>query len=274
MLSITVKRVAGGVASNWLHDHVGVGTALAATGPGGEYHLQMARKKKLLLLSAGVGITPMISMARFIADTFTSYDVIFHHSARTAKDLIGWREVQDLAERAIGITLSLNLTQDTAPANLAHPVFEGRLSGDMLDAIIEDLDSREAFICGPAAFMAQTKTLLLEHGLEADSYFEESFGDVPVCVDTVGEQEHACTFIESTIKVTIDPGQTVLEAAEAGGIEAAFGCRGGSCGVCKTRLLEGKVHAPAAIALKESEIEQGYILPCCSYARSDLVVDL
>ena len=157
VLSITVKRVIGGVASNWLHDHVGVGTALAATGPGGEYHLQMAQKKKLILLSAGVGITPMISMARFIADTFTSYDVIFHHTARTAKDLIGWQELQDIANRSVGITLSLNLTQGPAPADLPHPVFEGRLSGDMLDAIVDDTESREAFVCGPASFMTQTK---------------------------------------------------------------------------------------------------------------------
>ena len=272
VLSITVKRVAGGVVSNWLHDHVGVGTALAATGPGGDYHLQAARKNKLILLSAGVGITPMISMARFIADTFAGYDVMFHHSARTARDLIGWREICDIAERAPGISLSLNLTQDTAPADLPHPVFEGRLSADMLD--VEDLDSRDAFVCGPAAFMAQTKTLLSDHGLEADSYFDESFGTAPVSIDTAGDREHACRFITSGIKVTINPGQTVLEAAEEAGIDAAFGCRGGSCGACKTRLMEGKVHAPAAATLNELETEQGYILPCCSYALSDLVVDL
>lgn len=277
MVSVTVKRVDGGRVSNWMHDHIGVGSTVEALGPAGIFHLGRATGRKLLLLSGGSGITPMLSMARFIADTGLDLDVQFHHSAHSAADLIAWEELTLLAKQLPGLTLSCNLSRASGDAPTTNPVFSGRLSTGILQDICPDLSDREVFVCGPEGFMAAARRTVKELGLPDAQYYEESFTIDAVEAPVIEEGKQASYrlhFTESDITVDIAANQPVLDAAEAAGITVDYSCRSGLCGTCKSDLVDGEVTAPNAQGLTPSEEEQGRFLPCCSFARSDLKVAL
>ncbi|EPJ49258.1 MAG: hypothetical protein OFPI_25630 [Osedax symbiont Rs2] len=274
VISITVKRVAGGLFSNWLHDSFAVGSSIECTKASGIFHLHSSSRSKLLLLSAGSGITPMLSIARYITDLNLNIDIQFHHSARTDEDLICFNELQMLAAADANLHLSCNFPRQNTTASCSIEHFAGRLSTAMLDQFSADLLEREVFVCGPDEFMASAKTLLTQSGLPASQYNEESFViDVAAPEHDVSNSTYKVNFLQSGVEVQISGDQTILEAAEEAGIYPDYSCLAGICGSCNSNLVSGEVHAPNAMAI-DSEDGSGDFLPCCSYARSDLEVDL
>ncbi len=274
-LTITVKRVAGGTVSNWLHNHVRVGSSLEANGPSGVFHLQGKQKQKLLLLSGGSGITPMLSMVRFIADNGLTQDIFFHHSAQTSNDLIAWEELNHLARQLPNLKLSCNTTKETPDTEIKGQTFEGRLSAQMIEEITPDLLERDVFVCGPGAFMSTAQTLLTGLGLPEENYNQESFNIEPLAVpDDASAATYSILFAKSGVTAEIKGNQTVLDAAEAAGIEVPYSCRAGICGTCKSDVNTGNIHSPNATGLTEEKFANGQFLPCCSYAKSDIEVEL
>ncbi|MFD2205013.1 MOSC N-terminal beta barrel domain-containing protein [Kiloniella antarctica] len=275
LLTITVKRVSGGTVSNWLHDHVTVGSSLEASGPSGIFHLQEKQNRKLLLISGGSGITPMLSMTRFMADIGLNYDVCFHHSAQTPADLIAWQELNLLARQLPGLTLSYNTSKSAPIPTIQEQGFEGRLSSDIIKKICPDLLEREVFVCGPDGYMNATKELLVGLGLSLDRYNQESFSIEPLPIpDDASSASYSIVFAKSGITAEIKGNQTVLDAAEAAGIEVSYSCRAGLCGTCKSDITNGKILAKNALGLSEEDTAKGRFLACCSYAKSNLKVEL
>jgi ferredoxin len=123
--------------------------------------------------------------------------------------------------------------------------------------------------------MSLVKNSLLDLGLPENQYFEESFeiSAIEAEVDD-SPQEFDLKFSHSNIEIKVASNQTVLEAAEKVGIYLDYSCSSGICGSCTSYLLEGEIHAPEAKAIDDSDRENGEFLPCCSFARSNLVVDL
>ncbi len=275
LLSVTVKRVSGGTVSNWLHDHVTVGSSLEASGPSGVFHLQEKQNRKLLMISGGSGITPMLSMTRFMADIGLNYDVCFHHSAQTPVDLIAWQELSLLAHQLPDLHLSYNTSKGSPTSTADGQGFEGRLSSEIIKKICPDLLEREVFVCGPDGYMSATKELLFGLGLPKDKYNQESFSIEPLPLpDDASSASYNIVFAESGITAEIRGNQTVLDAAEAAGIEVSYSCRAGICGTCKSDIKSGDIQASNAMGLSDEDSTDGRFLPCCSYAKSDLVVDL
>ncbi|MCZ4281056.1 hybrid-cluster NAD(P)-dependent oxidoreductase [Kiloniella laminariae] len=274
-LTITVKRVTGGKVSNWLHDHLAIGSTLEAQGPSGQFHLQENQPRQLLLLSGGSGITPMLSMLRFITDNALDFDIHFHHSARRNCDLVSWQELTLLARQVPGLKLSFNTSQEKPDTSHSNKVFEGRLTRDKLIEVCPDLLERSIFVCGPDAFMKTAQEDLRILGLPDDQYEQESFSIVPLAPpeDARGES-YKIHFTKSGVTTEIKGNQTVLTVAEASGIDAPYSCRGGICGTCKQLLVSGSIAAPNAMGLSNEEVDTGFFLPCCSFPRSDLSVDI
>jgi glycine betaine catabolism B len=184
-LEITVKRVASpvdspeapaGLVSNWLHDQVTIGTEVTLTGPTGKFTCINSPSQKLLLMSAGSGITPIMSMARWICDGGADYDVVFCHTARTTQDVIFYRELLQMAAEHSNFHLAITLTQpDTHWKGLT-----GRLNATRLQMIAPDLlEERSVYVCGSEGFMNGTKAMLETSKFPMERYFEESFGGVP-----------------------------------------------------------------------------------------------
>ncbi len=266
LLSITVKRVEGGLVSNWLHDNFKVGHRVKALTPDGDFHCFAGDKDKLLMLSAGSGITPMLSMLKWMTDNRIDKELVFFHSAHREADLIARQELEHLAVMHGRCDVFYTLTQDAAQ-NWSG--YQGRLNKTMLTAI-PDLLSRSVYVCGPHPFMVAAKDMLTELGLPEDQYFEESFG----ARDLVEEELKAVNLLFDSWDTYIkgDNQTTILEQAEKAGLRLPFSCRGGMCGACKVKLESGEVKVLNDAALSLEEKEQGYILACSCKPESDLVI--
>lgn len=268
LLAITVKRVPDGKASNWLNDHLTVGDSLGASSPRGPFHAFTAPSKQLLLLSAGSGITPMLSMARYYADTECDKDIIFFYSAKTAADLIAYDELKLLARQHNNMRLILTLTQNEAQTSWAG--YRGRIDQQMLADVVRDLTQRSVYVCGPEAFMLSMQTILAELGLPAEHYFQESFGD----------HQHSAK-PSKAVNVRFDSWDTefvgdnktsLLDQAENNGVNIPYNCRAGFCGACRVTLEQGEVRELADHALTPAEKQAKQILACSCVPQTDVII--
>jgi len=261
-VAITVKRVPGGPVSSWLHDRFRVGDRLHATGPLGGFTLEEHPARRHLFLSAGSGITPLISMTRMLRDLGGPHDVAFVHSARTPADIVFRAELEAMA------------TDDLRVATVCE-TDEGRLSLPMLTRIVPDLIEREVFVCGPAGYMASVRGILAEAGADPARCHEESFvlGLAPVSPVTEAAGTFTVELRRSGRTVTCDADGSVLEAAARAGLELPSSCGEGVCGTCKSTLLEGSVDMQHAGGIRPREIAKRQILLCCSKPLEDLVID-
>ncbi len=279
-LSITTKRVRGGPVSNWLHDHVRPGVRLRATGPSGTFVLPRTHDARLLFLSGGSGITPLMSMLRTLFDRAWDRDVIFVHSARSPGDIIFRDELALMARRLPRLRVAhVPESRDGEPG---WPGLVGRLDARMLGLLAPDLLEREIFCCGPAPYMAGVRALLDQSGFDRSRYHEESFSfealpdavlEEVTAAEAVAEATFSVIFAKSGKTVACPPGTTVLAAAKAAGLRLPSSCTRGVCGTCKSRMLSGRVTMQHGGGIRPREIDQGMVLICCSRPLEDLVID-
>jgi glycine betaine catabolism B len=182
-LEITVKRVLAptdspdapsGLVSNWLHDNLKAGSSLKLSGPFGKFTNFANPAQKLLLISAGSGITPMMSMSRWIYDTASNCDVVFLHSARSPEDIIYRQELEMMACRQPNFQLALTMTKPHSSQGWFG--FTGRISETLIRAVAPDFGDRTVYVCGPESFMESAKTLMTSLNFPMENYYEESFG--------------------------------------------------------------------------------------------------
>jgi glycine betaine catabolism B len=180
-LEITVKRVPAaspdvppGLVSNWLHDNMKVGNKLQLSGPLGKFTCFQYPSRKLLFISGGSGITPMMGMSRWICDTIANCDIVFFHSARTPADIIYHQELTLLSSRHKNFRPLVTVTQWKSGQGWLG--LTGRLNANMVKLTIPDFMERTIFVCGPAAFMEAAKETIASLGFPMENYHEESFG--------------------------------------------------------------------------------------------------
>jgi ferredoxin-NADP reductase/predicted pyridoxine 5'-phosphate oxidase superfamily flavin-nucleotide-binding protein len=275
---ISVKRE--GRISRFLHEHIAVGDEIEARAPLGNFVVDAHERRPLVLLSAGVGITPMLAMLREVVyegvRTRRVRRTFFVHASRTLAERAFDGELQGLVERADGAVDAVRiLSQPEAAAVLGsdHDV-HGRIDLLLLKAILP-FDDFDFYLCGPAAFAQDLYDGLRAMQIADERIHVEQFGpsslrrrvteavtESPRPTLPVAETSVAVVFARSAKEARWQPGGgSLLELAEARGLTPEFSCRGGSCGTCKTRLLAGQVSytSPPAVALGTDEI-----LICCS----------
>ncbi len=297
-LDITVKRVGAasqdlppGIVSNWLHDQFEVGMTLLMQGPFGQFNCVDYPADKLLLISAGSGITPMMAMSQWLSDRAATVDITFIHAARTPHDIIFRQRLELLAAQHPHFKLAFTLTKETPLVPWAG--YRGRLNPAMLSAICPDFAKRHAFVCGPAGFMSSTKNLLEAEGFPMENYYEESFGgssavkpeaakaSMPVAVPFSSGSEGNSTeaplveFSASGEAIACDESDTLLDAAEQAGVTIASGCRMGSCGMCKQTIAAGEVcYDVEPKGLSEGDRAGGCVLTCIAKPVGRVVLTL
>lgn len=285
--SITVKRVPGGLVSNWLHDNLNEGDELAVHGPVGVFNCIDFPSEKVLLLSGGVGITPTMSMARWFFDTNTDVDMVFAHSARTPRDIIFKRELEHMCSRIDNFSLSLIC--ETYDRGQSWYGYRGYLDQAKLELIAPDFMEREVFCCGPEPYMRAVRNLLKANGYDMSRYHEESFGETPTEVEdaAIEQAEEASieadalthsdmvnvSFAASGKVVEIAPGETVHTASAKAGLMIPKACGMGICGSCKAKVTEGNVTMSHNGGITDDDVAAGYVLTCCSVPDGDIVVD-
>jgi glycine betaine catabolism B len=283
-IEITVKRVpapadvtdaAPGLVSNWLHDNLHVGDEIEISSPMGDFTCLEHPARKLLFISAGSGITPMMSMSRWAYDTAADRDIIFFHSTRTAHDLIFYKELNLISSRYPNFQLHLSLTREPTDSN--WPGLIGRLNDAMLAQIAPDFQDRTIYVCGSDGFMEGVKTLLENLGFPMDNYYQESFGVgqieptllEPKTIDrspSSNPTESLVVFSKSETEIIVDRDESILQLAKREKVRLKSGCGIGSCGVCKIQKISGEVqYKSAPDRLSDLEQAAGLILPCIAY---------
>ncbi|PWJ54123.1 Ferredoxin-NADP reductase [Quadrisphaera granulorum] len=309
-LSITVKRKPGGVVSPWLHDTVRPGTALRVQPPLGVFSTSRHPADKYLFLSAGSGITPLMSMTRTLADLGRDADVVFVHSARTPADIIFRKELEAL--EALHPWLRVQHVVASAGDEPSWSGLTGQLDGPMLTAAVPDYAEREVFVCGPPPYMEAVRAALLAAGLPEAKYHQETFSferldlaDAPssssegangelsldatevervadASADSAGaadgasadtETGFAVAFTRSGCTIRCGRDETILEAAFRAGLTPPSSCSEGVCGTCKTTLVDGEVDMQHQGGIRPREIKMGKVLLCCSKPLSDVSVE-
>ncbi|WP_184038364.1 hybrid-cluster NAD(P)-dependent oxidoreductase [Paraburkholderia sp. Cpub6] len=289
-ISITVKRVPGGPVSNWLHDHLHAGMQVRVLGPAGEFTCARHPARKLLFLSAGSGITPLMSMSRAHHELGEDSDIVFVHSARTPDDIIFARELDLIAANQAHFRTAFVCERVGTRTN--WPGITGFLTLPLLKLIAPDFLEREIFTCGPAPYMQAVRNLLDEGSFDRQHYHEESFSFETVsevaaqlaeahvahtlsdaCAPAETATRFKVSFTRSHREIECGGGQHVLDAAKQAGVRLPASCTQGMCGTCKVKLVSGEVAMKHAGGIRQREIDQGMVLLCCSKPLTDLVVD-
>ncbi|NOH71207.1 MOSC domain-containing protein [Vibrio pectenicida] len=262
-LAISVKRIDEGRISNWLHDHFNLGNTLVCESPQGSFHLGEQYDKPILLLSAGSGVTPMLSMLRYLSDNDQADDVFFYHQCRSVEDIPCQPELDEFKRKHPGLRVLISLSQP--PADWFG--LRGRLSMSHLKQI-KEVEKRQVFVCGPDGFMQKAKNLLLQKGLAEECYHQEAFGVSQISTKPFQE-------LQLSVNGRVFTGNNqkpLLDQAEDAGISIANSCRAGLCGACKVTVESGKVHQPDVPGLQGSERNMGVVLACCCVPETDIEI--
>jgi len=284
-LSITVKRVAGGRVSNWLHENIHPGSIVEAFGPSGVFTPTAAPSGKSLYLSAGSGVTPLMSMLRAGIDLGLDRDVVIFNSARTPTDIIFRRELSSLSAEATRLRV-IHMCESIGDEP-RWDGFLGRLNLQILKEQVPDFKQREVFVCGPADYMFSIREMLRTGGHDPSRYHQESFDfdskDIEeVVVESPAEpdrvEQSTCAYTVRLARTgktfAMDGKTTILAAVKRQGVPVASVCNQGMCGTCKTTLLEGTVDMKHSGGIRQREIDMGNCLICCSRPTSHLLLDL
>ncbi|MBW8368046.1 MAG: 2Fe-2S iron-sulfur cluster binding domain-containing protein [Arenimonas sp.] len=224
LVRITIKRKHNGPVSGAAHalqpgQVVRLGRAQGAFAP-------RTGHQPLLLLAAGSGMTPMMSLLEAMADAGSTRDVVLLQSSSTAGDLLFAQALDDLAARLPGLRRHAHVSGDS-----------GRLDPEAIEALVPDWSTRETLLCGPDGFMAVVESMHARAGLTGQ-LTSESFGRRAAPV-VPGADFHAVSL--SGADFTVASGQSLLEGAEKAGLSPRFGCRRGICRSCQCRKLSGTV---------------------------------
>mgnify|MGYP002718287535 CR=1 FL=1 len=271
-ISVTVKAQPLSVGTRWMLQNLKPGVRIKAFGPSGIFSFHKHPARKYLFISAGSGITPMMSMTTWAWDSGEASDIVFVHAARRPSDIIFRHRLEQFVNRTTN--LQLHFTVEEPDTFGAWYGYRGRLSQIMLGLMAPDYLEREVFCCGPEPFMQAVRDMLVSLGFDMDHYHQESFGapikteaDAPVIEDTVPEEgaKAQITFADSGVTAPCAETDTVLAVAKRSGLNIPSGCTFGLCGTCKIRKLSGEVHMVHNGGISDEDIDEGFILACCSH---------
>lgn len=275
-VAITVKAQKESIGSRWMFDNLKPGMRLKALGALGDFSYAKHPGKKYLFVSAGSGITPMMSMTRDMSDRAPDSDITFLHCARSPDDIIFRWELEAKAREMPNFTLGLIIEQ--LGRGQLWSGLKGRIDKAKIALLAPDFLDRTVFCCGPEPFMATVREALAGASFDMKNYHEEAFQPVrpepaAVAVDhSDGAQAAKVVFAISGKTGLCEPGHTLLQAARASGVRIGAACESGLCGTCKVMKLSGEVEMSHNGGILDEEIEEGFILACCSRPQSDVEI--
>jgi ferredoxin-NADP reductase len=270
-VEITPKRMEDGCVSVFLNEKAKPGLVVEASGPYGQFYFNETLHKSIVLIAAGSGITPMISMLSYIDDLKLANPVTLLYCVRTRADIIFQNELVRLRRSLPHFTYEVCLSRP-------DPTWKGRsgrLTEEFVSQLVTDLDSPTFFLCGPKGFMHGAYQILSTLGVNEERILQESFGGGERPTESRPGEVHAVetvVFIQSGKVCETSAGSTLLDLAEKSGVQIPYGCRQGLCGACATRVLSGTVQMDVEAGLTAEQKNAGYVLPCVSRPKGTVVV--
>ena len=213
-ISVTVKAQAASIGTRWMLDHLRPGMRIKAFGPAGIFSFHRHPARKYLFISAGSGITPLMSMTTWAWDQAQDTDIVFVHAARRPSEIIFRDRLEQFAARVPG--LQLRFTVEEPEPFRTWTGYQGRMNSLMLGLMAPDYLEREVFCCGPEPFMQAVRDMLIALGFDMERYHQESFGapvateaEAPVLEDVAPDDEARAqvTFAASGVTAACEIGR-------------------------------------------------------------------
>lgn len=288
-LRVAIKRVPGGLFSNWANDELAPGVGLDVMPPSGRFRVDLAapNAKHYVAFVAGSGITPILSIIKTTLMTEPGSRFTLFYGNRSASSVLFKEELEDLKDRYIErFRLVFILSREQLDIDL----FNGRIDRERVDALmglwLDPADIDVAFVCGPLDMMNDVSEGLQAHGVpKADIKMElfatsaqdaarrqarsEAVRERPV----EGESRIDVILDGRTRVLSVERGrQNLIDAALEQSVALPYSCKAGVCSSCRCKVVAGEVDMNAVFALEDYEIERGFVLACQSYPVSDRVV--
>lgn len=270
--AITVKRVEDGMVSRHLHERVRAGDALSVLGPTGDFTLATdpALARHVVLVAGGVGITPLVSLAESVLRAEPGSRVTLLTGNRCEQEIVFRRRLDALAAQ-FRPRLVVHHALDDAPDGWTG--LRGMLDGAQVLRALGDEPVDAWFVCGPEPMMQGVCANLAEAGVPRECIRTERFAYASATTTRIPDHAAELLFAQSGRRVTARAGQTLLQAGLEAGVDLPSSCTMGGCGACKVHTLEGRVVMSEPNCLSESEREAGYVLACCAYADTSVVIE-
>ncbi|MEM1320076.1 MAG: ferredoxin--NADP reductase [Bacteroidota bacterium] len=298
-LTVTVKKVQGGLVSTHICEQLRAGTSVEVMPPQGRFFTELdeANRKTYYLFGAGSGITPLQSILKTVLEKEPKSKVCLLYGNRNEDSIIFKEELDRLQQRYAGQLVVVHTLSQP------HQKRKGGLSGffggktiswtgrvGRIDAVaVQQLladhpkggTEAEYFICGPNNMISTVEQALDVLGINKERIHAEHFSAAPQSNGTAGAQAAAAAVAgeaqlivhldRERIETTIAPGKTILDALLDLKYEPPYSCISGSCSTCMAKVLNGKVEMDACYALDEDEVAEGYILTCQAKPTTDIV---
>jgi len=288
---ITVKHEEKGTVSHYLHTKLHEGDYVQVTGPSGKFTFTETDADSVVLIGGGVGITPMMSVIRYLTDRSWKKDIFLLYACKNEASVIFREEIEYLRKRYPNLHVLIVLSDADGGFTSPDGAYRvGRLTSELIAEHVPSLATRRIHLCGPAPMMDAVKAMLRELKVPDQQIRVELFPSPPPTPNllTPADQERmpaagegvtppagtaVVTFVRSNKTAILTPEKTILEASEEVGVNIDYSCRVGTCGVCKTRLLSGNVSMAVEDALDDDDRAKRVILACQAKATEPVTVD-
>ena len=288
-LAVTVKRVKGGIVSNWLNDQADDLQSIDVMEPEGNFTISLNPdlRRNHIFICAGSGITPILSMIKSTLEDEPKSSCYLLYGNKNEDSIIFNQELNTLLNRYEGqLHLRHTLSQPkTKKAGGLKGFFgkketewegwTGRINGSKLEKFLGDVENRSSkdqyYLCGPGTLIDDMKSALKSREVNSDQIHNEYFtssasGESAATAGTEGEVEVILN--KQTVKVFVPADKTILDSLVEAGYDPPYSCTSGACSTCVAKVISGNVEMDACHALDDDEIKNGYILSCQAHPTS------
>ncbi|MDO5544714.1 MAG: FAD-binding oxidoreductase [Eubacteriales bacterium] len=277
--TLTIKRVPGGIASNYMLDNWKVGDKVTITGPLGEFvYLPVRDGSTVIGVAGGSGITPFHSFAKAIADGDEDFNLILLYGSRTEKDIL-FKDDFDALEKQSEKIKVVHVLSDETKEGFEH----GFITAELIRKYAPERDY-SIFLCGPAGMYRfldqQIETLHLEpkwvrHELQGELHAPKTLTDYPKDRSVPSLVRITVRICDEEKTIIASTENTILQSLEKNGIAAPAHCRSGECGWCHSLPMSGEVYCPKQMEhRREADLAFGYVHPCCTFPLTDIQIEV
>jgi ring-1,2-phenylacetyl-CoA epoxidase subunit PaaE len=289
-LRVGVRKVKGGVFSNWINEHLRPGHLINVMAPQGRFFVPIdpAARRHHLGIAGGSGVTPILSTMKTVLAREPLSDFTLIYGNRALKSTMFKEEIEDLKNKYLTrLTLHHVFSDEHTDTPLNMGVMNREKIGEFLNSIVPASGIDHAFVCGPFQMNDEAEAALLAAGVPEDRIHIERFGIAPQAnaSEQVGAVIHEAkpgdaetariTIIRDGLKREISftkDQPSILDAASAAGLEVPFSCTSGVCGTCRAKLVEGEVRMERNFALDKNDLANRFVLTCQAHPLTPHVV--
>jgi ring-1,2-phenylacetyl-CoA epoxidase subunit PaaE len=283
-----LRKVNGGVFSNWINEHLKIGDSLQVMAPQGRFFvpIERAARRHYVGIAGGSGITPILSIMKTVLGREPKSRFTLIYGNRALKSTMFKEEIEDLKNKYLTrLVLHHVFSDEATDAPLNHGLMNRDKIAEFMRNLIPASGIDHVFVCGPYQMNDEAEGALLAAGVAEDRIHIERFGIAPQAGQPVGAVIHQAapgdaelakvTIIRDGLRREIEfrkDQPSILDCASAAGMEVPFSCTSGVCGTCRAKLIEGQVRMERNFALDKKEVADGFVLTCQAHPTTERVV--